>query len=133
MSTTPQIQEVPIRIYPGREPQGTATTGSFRIQVWDAPARTRRALKALAICWGVGLFGVLIPLIHFVLVPVMALAGPVLAAFRWRQESAGVGGAGICPHCAKGLPIARSPVVKFPFLDLCAACKGDVCIERASA
>ena len=110
--------------------------GEVFLQTWDAPSRTRRALKWLAMLWGFGAFCIIFPIIHFILPPLLLLLGPVVALQIFRQESAILGGVGSCPGCGERFEIVRSNYLKpkdeWPLTDSCAACRVEVTIEMAS-
>jgi hypothetical protein len=65
--------------------------------------RVRRALLALAACWGAAIGAVFLPVLHFVLVPALLLAGPVVAFARLRQKLTLLDVDGACPAC--GFPV----------------------------
>ena len=62
-------------------------------------ARTQRALKALAICWGLALATILIPIAHFVLVPGFFIAGIVLGLRKLNEPATVTEVGGVCPRC----------------------------------
>lgn len=107
------------------------TNGEVRRQSWDQPARTRRALKVLGICWLLAVVTVVIPLAHFVLVPGFFLAGPIAAWFVYSQQSVILDGSAICPNCGQSLPIAKSSD-QWPLTDLCTKCQKQVTITSSS-
>jgi hypothetical protein len=96
--------------------------GEIRVQSWDKSERVARAFKFGGMCWGAAIVCVLIPLLHFILVPGFLLAGPILAYFVLGQETVVLGGQGTCPHCQSFLPIARA-AYQFPHSDLCTHCQ----------
>jgi hypothetical protein len=114
---------------------GKHAAGEVYVQAWDAPARTKRALKWLAILWALAAFSAIFPLVHFVLVPGLLLAGPVAAFLILQQESVVLGGHGKCPACGSPLEIVRGnyfkPMDRWPLNDTCANCREDVLVERA--
>ncbi|HZS32876.1 MAG TPA: hypothetical protein VFC42_05810 [Methylomirabilota bacterium] len=61
--------------------------------------RISRAAAALGICWGLAFPAVFLPVAHFVLVPGLLLAGPVLAVIQLRQRRRVVRIHGTCPRC----------------------------------
>ncbi len=69
--------------------------------------RARRALLALAGCWGAAIGAVFLPLLHFILVPALVLAGPLMAWSRMRQRLTILDVEGSCPAC--GVPL-REPL-----------------------
>lgn len=116
-----------------REEHGVkASEGIIRVQSWTKKQRTLRAIKFCLIFWGLALGSVLLPLLHFILVPAFFLAGPILAIFTMGRESVLLGGEGTCPSCQAPLPIARS-APRFPVSDLCTKCQRAVRIEPANA
>lgn len=118
-------QELAVQISNG---QGVTTSGTVLHQVWDKKDRTKRALKSLAQCWGGALVSVLIPLVHFVAVPSLLLAGPLLFFWRLTQKEVILGGKGQCPSCAKEFQIVRTKV-QWPTSDICNHCKADLKIK----
>ena len=120
-------QDIAVRI---QSQSGEVTTGSVHLQIWDQKERMKRALRLLALCWGIGLFCVILPLVHFFLVPSFLIAGPICASIVYAKDRMILGGKGTCPHCKKDLPIAKSPD-RWPLSDLCTACQNAVSIEKA--
>lgn len=66
------------------------------------PARALRAGVALAVLWGAALICVFIPLLHFVLVPTLLLAGIAVAALRLTERVSMLEVRGACPRCSVG-------------------------------
>jgi hypothetical protein len=111
-------------------PSGKTTQGTVAHQVWDKKERMTRGLKALGFSWGLALAAVLIPLLHFILVPTLLLAGPVVFFWIVKQEQIILGGKGECPECRKEFEIVRS-AVEWPLSDLCNHCQAPVKISLA--
>jgi hypothetical protein len=110
-------------------------SGEVYVQTWDAPARTKRAVKWFAILWALAAFSAIFPLVHFVLVPGLLIAGPIAAFLMLQQESVVLGGHGKCPACGASLEIVRGnyfkPSDRWPLNDTCANCREDVLVEKA--
>lgn len=104
------------------------TSGTIRIQHWGRSDRLRRALRASGICSLFAMIAVFIPLLHFVLVPLLILAAPIVGFVLYGQESAVLGGEGKCPACGADFLVAKS-ANKFPLNDLCTSCQGSVRIQ----
>jgi hypothetical protein len=121
-------ESIPVRIHGVRE---TVTSGQVEQLSWDKAQRTRRALKALGICWGIALCTVLIPILHFILVPLFLISGPIVFFWVASQERMITGGKGICPECGKAIDLMKSPP-RWPLSDLCSHCQARLSIERAS-
>ncbi|MCC7071390.1 MAG: hypothetical protein IT383_08710 [Deltaproteobacteria bacterium] len=77
-----------------------ADTSAVAVVVERAlPSRALRAGVALAGLWGAGLVCVFIPVLHFVLVPTLAILGPVIAVLRLTERVSLVEVRGACPRC----------------------------------
>lgn len=98
------------------------TQGEVTLQFWDQKARFRRAAQTWAACWGGAIIAVLIPLVHFILVPTLLLAGPIAASIIYGQKDVVLGGTGTCPHCGKPFDIVRNKL-SWPLSDICASCQ----------
>ncbi len=109
-------------------PTGESSTGNITVISWDPAGRRKRAFKMWGYCWAGALFAVILPLIHFVLVPALILAGPGVAFWIFHQESVISGGSATCPRCKQEFAIARHPA-KNPFDELCNHCQTAVKIE----
>lgn len=108
-----------------------STFGEIQIQSFSKKERTIRAFRVGGMCWGAALVAILIPLLHFILVPALLIAGPVAAFVISGQENIILGGNGICPHCQKDLPIGRSSS-QFPIRELCTKCQSNLKISEKS-
>jgi hypothetical protein len=109
-------------------PDANTVTGEIRVQFWRKRERVVRALKAGGACWGMAIVTVFIPLMHFVLVPTLLLAGPIMVYLTIRQESVVLGGEGTCPNCKAFLPIAQA-AYHFPISDMCTKCQSNIKIH----
>lgn len=109
---------------------GKTSPGSIRIQRWDKQARTRRALKFWGGAWAIAICLVPIPILHFVLVPALLIAGPAGAWAISTQGSSILGGESACPECGVPLPLSAGADA-WPLKDLCSACQSRVRVERA--
>lgn len=81
--------------YIGHEP----APARLRVVRHGAAARAARALRVLALCWGLAIAAVFLPLLHFVLVPGLLLLGPILALGRRRERCTVLSARGACPAC----------------------------------
>jgi len=110
---------------------GKTSKGEVQIVTFSNSERTVRALKVLGICWGIGLFSILIPVLHFVLPPIFLLAGPIVGLMRYSIKSKILEGQGICPICAADFKITPTKAT-FPLDDICEACHRHVLISPLS-
>jgi hypothetical protein len=104
---------------------GKKASGEVRMMHWEAADRRKRALKSWGLFWGIGLFCVIIPLAHFILVPSFLLAGPIVAFFVYNQTDVILGGTGTCPDCGKPFKVARMKI-QWPLNDICSECHSAV-------
>src|SRR3954470_1061300 len=113
-----QLQRVPVTLSSTNEKTGP---GEIEIMTWDATERRRRALKTLAICWGIAIGSVIFPLIHFVVPPSMLIAGPIVAYFIYWQESQIKESQCLCPSCGKPFQVSKGRP-HWPLSDVCSSC-----------
>jgi hypothetical protein len=86
------------------------------------PQRIRRALAGLAGCWGLAVVSVFLPVLHFILVPSLLVAGPLVAHWRLREHASLLAARGRCPGCDQAVSLdTRQPArPEIPFR--CSAC-----------
>lgn len=110
--------------------------GLIFLKSFDSKAKLKRALKILGTIWGIGLFSIIFPIIHFFIPPLLFLLAPFFASKIYRQSSVVIGGIGRCPQCQTEFEIVRSNYLKtedeWPLLDQCSHCRIEVSIERVS-
>lgn len=123
------VAEVEISVRGGME--SPPTTGKVNIITWSAQERSRRALKLLGTCWGIGLFCVILPIVHFFLVPGMFIAGIFGFLHMSKQTTLVLGGKGICPECKKEFRVAKA-ADKFPMAETCENCNTSVSLSLAA-
>ena len=78
-----------------REP----VTATLHVEPLSAGARFRRGGVRLVVCWALAVPCVLVPLLHFVLVPGLLLLGPVLAFLGTRATVEVKCERITCPRC----------------------------------
>ncbi len=84
--------------------------------------RLLRALKLGGVCIALTCAALLIPLIHFLLVPILLIGTPFFAFKVYKQESALIRSKSACPSCHK--PITKGP--SFPNNNLCTHCQREI-------
>ena len=107
--------------------QGTQQ-GEIWVRELTSKQRTTRALKIWGLGWGAALVAVFIPLLHFILVPSLLMAGPIVAFFIYQQQKLIIRGEGTCPKCQKPFSISRGEL-KTSFNDVCSTCFENVKIQ----
>ena len=107
---------------------GGQSRGDIYLQRWDRRDRMVRALQYFGACWGLAIFCIALPILHFFLVPGLLIAGPLLGFYIFDQASVVLGGFGKCPKCSEELKIERGPE-KFPMKDVCSRCYENVRVQ----
>jgi hypothetical protein len=88
--------------------------------------RLSRAAAALGICWGLAFPAVFLPVAHFVLVPGLLIAGPVLAVMQLRQRRRVVRIHGTCPRCGVTQDFAPGGALRPRRTVDCPHCRNDL-------
>ncbi len=96
--------------------------GSVCVQVLGPADRVKDALRALGLYWGIALFCVLFPLLHFVLVPFFLLLGIFLAVRAGLAKERILDGSVLCPECKKPFSV-KPALVHWPMNEVCQECR----------
>lgn len=107
---------------------GGVTPGILHVHHLSGGKRAMRGLAALGICWGVGAVTVIIPLIHFVLPPVMLVLGPVMAWRRYAVRSLNEKVEGTCPTCGRPMTIELDGSEAWPYWTYCPPSDNPICV-----
>lgn len=92
-----------------------ATAGSDHVEYGTADIRSfsprevlTKSLQKLGMFWGLALFSILLPVVHFVLTPLFFILGIYLAvrARKFRHEI--LSGSINCPHCKAPVTIGKA-------------------------
>ena len=89
-------RNVPVRLSLGSEQPTQATVV---IADWTMLERLRRGAMVLGLAWGAAGFSIVIPVLHFVLPPILLLLGPILFVWRVLTRSSFKECTGPCPRC----------------------------------
>ena len=109
-------------------PDGRSAEGTWSVSRLTHPERLRRALKAWGWTWLGAVGAVLIPILHFVLVPMLLIAGPVVAYFIYGQDALILDGSSVCPQCSAPFKIS-SGRYQSSVKDVCGSCRHSVTIR----
>lgn len=96
-------------------------TGRVELREISSSERSVEAAKALAIGWGLAIFCILIPVLHFVLVPLFLILGIFWALKKWKTVQEVVTGGFACPACGKETSLEKSSA-RFPREERCSSC-----------
>ena len=104
-----------------QSPSGKVQEATVTVVEWSRQERLRRAFKFGGMCWGAAIIAVFIPILHFILVPLLLLAGPAAGYYFYHQERMSQGGQSVCPQCGASLKIEKG-AAKWPAEEMCTAC-----------
>ncbi len=105
------------------------SSGTIRIVTWSKRERIKRAFRAILICWGLALVSVLLPGLHFLLVPFFVIVSPFAASYVYLGKELVLEGEGSCPKCQQPIKIGKSKV-QWPIFDLCKSCQSSIRIWK---
>ncbi len=126
-----QIQPVKVIASPTSEDKSEKSLDSeLKIRSWDKRERTVRALKTWGILWAVMVPAIFIPVLHFLLVPLLFFGGPLAAIYLYRQENQIQKGELPCPACNNPIQISSGPV-SWPLHTRCGSCQRFIRLERS--
>jgi hypothetical protein len=80
-----------------------------------------RVLKTLGLLWGIAVFCVFLPVVHFVLVPLFLILGPIFALRARKYKFELLGGEVACPQCSQILKLPKSAIL-WPHTEICQNC-----------
>jgi len=107
----------------------SATSGVLLGKHFTPAQRYKRAALSLGIMWLLAAASAFIPVAHFLLVPVFAIAGPVLGYQRYRQETIAEAIEGKCPACLQAFQLQLDPQTALPYRDVCPHCDKHIQIQ----
>lgn len=103
-------------------------TGSLQTRTWERRDRLIRALKVSASCFGLALVALCIPVLHFVLTPLLILFGVLALPLVYLVKRPSSRGEIICPKC-KGTIKVRNLVDSWPLQQICPVCEAYIAIQ----
>ena len=118
-----------IEVVVSSQSQKPSTHGKIFAEHWEEKDRIRRGMKWAAMFFGFACIAVLIPGLHFILVPSFLIASPIIGYKMYQQDHAILGGLANCPECQKEITLAAS-FHRLPVKDVCNHCFCEVTIAR---
>ncbi len=106
--------------------ESSASVGELYTRSFTPGERMARAGKVLAVAWLLALVTAFIPIVHFFLVPLFGIGGPIMAFMRYRVDTVAEKAHGICPECEQTVDIELDPADKLPKWTYCPACNKPV-------
>jgi hypothetical protein len=109
-----------------RGANGKTRPGVLGVLVFDRAERNRRALKTLALFWGLAGASAFIIIAHWVLVPGFLLAGPIMAFRKHRIIREIDNASGTCPACSEAITFELEANETLPKRTYCPKCAAPV-------
>jgi len=106
-----------------------ATEAQLEVRHWGPRQRLMRALQGLGMCWGSAVLAVLLPVLHWVLVPSLLIGGPILAFLRYQEQTTVLAARGPCPACSVELAFALGQASRRRMLLRCEHCGRGITLE----
>jgi hypothetical protein len=103
---------------------GTLSTKHIHVQ-----DRLLNGLKFLGLFWLAGALCVLVPVMHFFLVPLAAIAGIVVFFVKFSQTEVRDAGSVACPKCGTAVTLKRSSF-NWPIIETCSSCRYGLIVDR---
>lgn len=130
MASSMPTRTVPVRLSLGSEP---ATQANATIADWTMLERLRRAAVGLAISWSLAGVSIIIPGLHFILPPILLLAGPIVFVWRFVVRSSFTEVNGVCPRCKVERQMPMGGGVKDETNVLCDGCGNQLTLRLIAA
>ena len=103
--------------------------GFVEVQMFHQSDRMKLMLKKLAMFWALAIFSILIPVFHFVLVPLFFFLGIYCAYRSSKSEGVVLSGKTSCPHCQSEVIIKKAEL-QWPLSEICQNCARVLRIEK---
>ncbi len=117
-----EILEEVIELHARRQTSG----GILYTQYFNHRERWRKAVRALLMTWLLAIVSLLVPMLHFVLSPVLLIAGPLLAWHQYRLKQYTLAAEGECPLCHQFIRIELESRTQLPHWNICPQCNDPV-------
>ena len=121
----PIFSKVPVTIQSRNNRNLPHTAGEITRIDWEKADRPKNALKFLGRGLAATFAGAMVPLLHWILVPVLFISTFVFAMEKFREKSRSDGGTGECPKCHQTFKIEKSKWQE-RLTDTCGNCHDDL-------
>lgn len=126
--TMSEISKLEISASMGDERRGS---GEIEISYYTKNQISLNFLKKLFFYWGIALFCIFIPVLHFLLVPIFFFLGIFIAVKSLKSKARILSGNTTCPYCQKNIKIAAQALL-WPITEICQNCVNTVRINPKS-
>ena len=117
--------EVQVKINSRNDRELPPTNGTLKLVEWTKQERVKNAFKTFGIFFGLTCCGVMLPIIHYFLVPILFVTTFVMAMDKYTQLKYIEGGQGPCPRCNHEIIFEKSKY-KERLTDSCGKCHDDI-------
>ena len=104
--------------------------GVITVREFSPRDRMMNALKKLALWWGASILSVLIPVFHFVTVPLFFFLGIFMAYRDYKSPGLVLSGNTTCPHCQTSIQMKKTNL-QWPLVEICQSCARVVRMEKS--
>jgi hypothetical protein len=118
-------EPVDVVIVSREETKTEAVVYRLELATWQ---RIGRAAIALVLSWLLAAAFVLVPILHFIVPPILVIAGPIVAWMRYRGTSVVLGGLATCPRCRSPMRIKKATAI-WPIAAACDDCRAILHVE----
>jgi hypothetical protein len=105
-----------------------STPAQLKVIEFTKEQRIDRAAKRLGLFWGIGILCILIPFLHFFLVPSFLIVGIYALVTTLEEHKFILSADGLCPSCKKNISF-RKLKYKLGLKDVCPQCRQDLKIS----
>ncbi len=93
-----------------------------RVRNFSSSERLMSGLKFLGMCWGIAILSILVPVLHFFLVPGFLLGGIIVFFIRYNRKDFIESMKIVCPNCQRDFEIANLSF-NWPLRQACPQCQ----------
>ena len=99
------MEQISVKAYNPSEPE---QIGTAQVRRFTSGQVTKNVAKSLAIYWGIALFTVFIPVLHFFLTPLFFGVGIYVARKTQKTKLQILSGRVPCPKCKEPIPLKKA-------------------------
>lgn len=92
--------------------------------------RIKRAAIVWLVLWLLAILAIAIPVVHFVLAPLLLIAGPVAAYLRYRERIMATRIEAECPLCNDDIFVSLPVKTELPHWEVCPQCHGHIQLRK---
>jgi hypothetical protein len=102
--------------------------GTANIHAYTPQMLLAKSIKKLLMFWGAAVLSILLPVVHFVLVPLFFILGIVFAILARKDRFEITDGKVACPNCKKEITVEKAAFAEY-HSEICQHC---ACVVRIS-